>query len=107
MTLKCKKAKEGLYPVDALRAAIVEQAIEDWKEMCKQKCGEGEPLHLNYEGSPVTTFDTLRDFFRSQWCELLLFGNRLDGETILEMLEDMREATLYGTSINTWQKENA
>ena len=63
----------------ALANAIVAQAVEDWRKLCKKQ-------------EPSDKFIGLRHFFKSAWCALLC-GNA-DPLFILDRLEHERKAAL-------------
>lgn len=60
-----------------LAHAIVIQAVNDWRNLCKKN-------------RPHTSFAGLRNFFRSDWCATLCGG--VDPLFILAALEQERKA---------------
>lgn len=66
---------QKLDPWMSLAQAVVYQAVLDWKTL-----DAGRDVH-------DTNYISLRQFFKSQWCELLLTFSGLNPDTILSRLE--------------------
>ena len=62
-----------------LANAIILQAVIDWRELCKAKAN-------------TYAFNSLRRFFRSQWCAVLC--RNVNPHMLLEKLEKERKAVL-------------
>ena len=75
-------------PTGMLAAEIVAKAVEDWRMLIQQKAWlPSVPI------SQQCNFDEIRNFLRSQWCELLLLPCEMDQQKILEILEaELQEA---------------
>lgn len=70
-----------------LASGIIEQAIKDWKDLCKH-LGKS-PIPPKRDMAKVT-FDSLRMFFKGEWCYSLCVG--YDPLVILAGLErELRE----------------
>ncbi len=69
--------EEGVFR--NLANAIVVQAVEDWRKLCRKR-------------EPNDKFTGLRQFFRSDWCALLC--GRVDPLLILNALEHERKDAL-------------
>lgn len=67
-----------------LCSAIVEQAVEDYRELRKKD--KEEIIHKD-EG--IFSKDDIESFFRGAWCRSILngFGSRIDGVNILRQLK--------------------
>lgn len=79
---------EVKYSVEILAAEIVARAIEDWRMLIEKGIVEtngGLGRDLNYI--------SLRRFFKSWWCDLLLEPTGMNGFDILAILEkELKEA---------------
>jgi len=80
-TRKDESPKMDIHPtgVEELRAAILEQAVDDYQKTLKHKREKGsEP------GNQMLTSNSLKTFFRSNWFESLC---NLDGKAVIRMIE--------------------
>ncbi len=69
-----------------LAGAVIMQAIDDWRLLCNAMTN---PKGRKYP--PAQSFDALRRFFKSDWCETICIAST--PEKILEKLEqELREA---------------
>lgn len=66
---------------DILSAAIIEKAVEDWRLLVKTG-----RTHADLNGEKVS-FRELREFFKSDWCALLMHGMEITPEQVLDRLE--------------------
>lgn len=64
-----------------LAAEIVMSAIEDWRLLIYEREWENPSMKRGYG------FDSIRYFFRSGWCGLLMQNFTTTPETILQLLE--------------------
>lgn len=78
------KADEGYKK---LAVGIVVKAIEDWRVLIAARAwADGYEL-------PNKNFEELREFFKSEYCELLLCWSTIKGVDILRLLEkELEEA---------------
>lgn len=65
-----------------LAYAVIVQAGRDWDALIKQ---ELRPTKGSQISRTTTTFDSLRQFFKSEWCEILCVG--MDPKKVLAELE--------------------
>ncbi|MBO5841930.1 MAG: hypothetical protein J6R46_02935 [Clostridia bacterium] len=77
-------------PEALLMAEIVATAIEDWRTLVKRQA-------WRYEGTEhvdkYCNFAELRQFFKSDWCELLMVMFNIEPQCVLERLEkELEEA---------------
>lgn len=74
-------------PNGLLAMSIIMQAIADWRFLVKKRAWE-----IDYN-SRYCSFDEMRNFFRGDWCAMLLIKTEWSGERILELLEaELQEA---------------
>jgi hypothetical protein len=75
--VQCNKQQ----PVDfytRLAAEIVACAVRDWRDLIKRK---------RYEGADGCSFDEIRRFLNSEYCEFLMQDFEISPERILKQLE--------------------
>lgn len=72
-----------------LAHAIVEQAVKDWRMLCQKMLS---PKGYMDRITQDITFDSLRKFFKSEWCETLCWNVSAKG--ILYWLEKELAETL-------------
>lgn len=70
---------------DRLAAAIVEQAVLDWRLLIKRK------VKKKIDKRQVASFQELRRFFNSSYCEFLMSGMTIKPSDILRQLEKEKE----------------
>lgn len=75
-------------PFGLLAVTIVTQAIFDWRTLIKARAWEEERT------SRYCNFDELRNFFKSDWCDLLLIKTQWESERILAILEAELQAAM-------------
>ena len=80
--------RDRYYNLIALAHSIVLYAVEDWRALCNGQECDG------------VTFDSLRSFFKSEWC-LMLCGE-VNPLYILRKLEQEREKQNIGGS-HKWE----
>ena len=68
-------------PYGLFAVSIVMQAIADWRFLVQKRAWEDD--HISYHCG----FDEMRNFFRGDWCAMLLTKTEFEGERILELLE--------------------
>ena len=78
-----------------LGVAILNQAVQDWRNLMRAKAWKySEPLPqmggVEKLPSPRCNFGELRAFFKGKWCDTILAGTgvHIEGEGILKLLED-------------------
>ena len=73
-------------PVGLLIAAIVIRAVDDWRELIRQRSWLAKaPRQVN--------FDELRNFFKSDWCDFLMLKFNVEPARVLDLLEtELRDA---------------
>lgn len=89
------KQEEFDSPWDRLAAEIVIGAIHDWKHLIKSKAWLDNAPHLHHH--VIISFDEIRSFFRSSYCDFLMQNFSMTPEGVLMMLEEeLREAMEKG-----------
>ena len=81
-----------MNPDDAykdLAGKIIMQAVMDWRYLCDQLKNPAKYLHKE---PPQFSFESLRNFFKSEWC--LMLCTHAEPLTILHQLENERKAAL-------------
>lgn len=78
--------EEDRTPLELLCSRIIEQAVEDYRELKKKKLSSKETKDAGFY-----SVDEIEEFFHSAWCnEMLLkrgLESRIDGVTILRHLK--------------------
>lgn len=72
-------------PYRMLAAEIVISAVEDWRQLIYERAWENPIIRRGYD------FDSIRWFFRSGWCGLLMQNFNTTPEVILKLLEQELE----------------
>lgn len=67
-------------PYQLLAAGIVIHAIDDWRSLVKKRAWDRQRVYK-------CSFDELRNFFNSSWCELLMQRFEITPQHILAKLE--------------------
>lgn len=76
-------------PVNCLLGAIVEKAIDDWRDLIRSRAW------LDENPNRWCSFDELRYFFKSEWGAFVMQNFCIEPEYVLERLEaELREAML-------------
>lgn len=82
-----------------LALEIVHYAALDWRRLVKAKAWKKDYRKSTYHYWQIPSvrcnFDEIREFFQSDWCDLLLTANQVSttGERILALLEaELQEA---------------
>lgn len=75
-------------PYGLLAVTIVMHAIYDWRFLVKARAWESDHT------SRYCNFDELRNFFKSDWCGMLLIKTEWEAERILEILEAELQAAM-------------
>jgi hypothetical protein len=77
-----------------LAAAIIHGSIEEWEKLIKRKFRANQ-LCPNAIAAIEKRLDSMRKFFRSPWCDVLMCGDG-EGEDVLKRLEEeYRQSNLY------------
>ena len=72
-----------------LAAEIVIRAVEDWRDLVKQKKWNVS------DRERYCNFEELRKFFKSEWCEFLMQDFEIEPERLIELLEaELKKAQL-------------
>ena len=83
-----------------LALEIVWYAVIDWRRLVKAQAWKNDYKKHTYHYWQIPSircnFDEIREFFRSDWCDLLLSVNRVSttGERILALLESELEEAI-------------
>jgi hypothetical protein len=72
---------EGSNPCKILAHEIILKAVDDWRRLVIVRAWEDKYCLKN------NNFIELRQFFRSEWCALLMTGDSLTPADILRQLE--------------------
>lgn len=75
------KLVEGSNPCKILAHEIILKAVDDWRRLIIVRAWEDKYCLKN------NNFIELRQFFRSEWCALLMTGDSLTPADILRQLE--------------------
>lgn len=75
------KLVEGSNPNKILAHEIILKAVDDWRRLIIVRAWEDKYCLKN------NNFTELRQFFRSEWCALLMTGDSLTPADILRQLE--------------------
>ena len=75
------KLVDGSNPMKILAHEIILKAVDDWRRLVIVRAWEDKYCLKN------NNFIELRQFFRSEWCALLMTGDSLTPADILRQLE--------------------
>ena len=85
------EAQDFSSPYDRLAAEIVIAAIQDWRDLVKNKAWLDR--NVVKKEHTVVSFGEIRAFFRSEYCEFIMMNFPIAPEGILELLErELQEA---------------